>query len=97
MKAALLFTIFITVSYSIVMWVTLCAGCRPVSYFWSWDYTDVPGGTCINFNRFFLAGGAINIFNEVIILLIPFPRIIMLHMSIRKKLSILAIMALGIL
>jgi hypothetical protein len=69
--------------------------CRPVSHFW----TQFSGteGECIDVDRFFLALGILNMLNDFIILIIPFPRIVKLQMNPRKKLAICAILAVGIL
>ncbi|KAJ5971519.1 uncharacterized protein N7479_001437 [Penicillium vulpinum] len=68
--------------------------CKPVSHFW----TQFGGtkGKCINVNQFFLALGILNMLNDLIILIIPFPRIAKLQMTLRKKLAICGIMAVGI-
>lgn len=69
--------------------------CKPVSHFW----TQFSGtkGECINVNQFFLALGILNMLNDFIILIIPFPRISRLQMTLRKKLAVCGIMAVGIL
>ncbi|KAL4995234.1 hypothetical protein BDV10DRAFT_175183 [Aspergillus recurvatus] len=84
----------ITLSYPIIVWVTMSTACRPLSYFW----TQFSGtkGECIDINTFFLAAGIINMLNDIIILAIPFPRIIKLQMTLRKKLAVCGIMAVGI-
>jgi hypothetical protein len=73
----------------------MAGACRPVAYFW----TQFSGakGTCIDINRFFLALGILNMLNDFIVLTIPFPRIIKLQMTLRKKLAICGILAVGIL
>lgn len=95
LKMALAVAGFLTISYPIVIWVTMSTACKPVSHFW----TQFSGteGKCIDVNKFFLALGIINMINDIIILVIPFPRIIQLQMSTRKKIAICAIMAVGIL
>ncbi|KAJ5984565.1 hypothetical protein N7481_006664 [Penicillium waksmanii] len=94
LKVALAIAGFLAISYPIVIWVTMSTACKPVSYFW----TQFSGteGKCIDVNKFFLALGIINMINDIIILVIPFPRIIRLQMSARKKIAICAIMAVGI-
>ncbi|CAG7957192.1 unnamed protein product [Penicillium nalgiovense] len=64
------------------------------SHFW----TQFSGteGQCINVNQFFLALGILNMLNDFIIIVIPFPRIAQLQMTQRKKLAICGIMAVGI-
>ncbi|PYI31309.1 hypothetical protein BP00DRAFT_396487 [Aspergillus indologenus CBS 114.80] len=94
LKVALLFGAFLTLSYPIIVWVTMSNSCKPVTYFW----TQFSGtsGKCIDVDRFFLAAGILNMLNDFIILIIPFPRIVKLQMSMQKKLAISGIMAVGI-
>lgn len=94
LRAALIFGAFLTLSYPIIIWVTMGNACKPVTYFW----TQFSGaqGECINVNQFFLAAGILNMLNDFVILVIPFPRIIKLQMTTRKKLAICGIMAVGI-
>lgn len=86
---------FLTLSYPIVVWVTMSNSCRPVAYFWT-QFSDTEG-ECVDVNMFFLAAGIINMLNDFVILVIPFPRIIKLQMTLRKKLAVCGIMAVGIL
>ncbi|KAL4986518.1 hypothetical protein BDW68DRAFT_163138 [Aspergillus falconensis] len=94
LKIAMLVSGTITLSYPIIVWVTMSTACRPLSYFW----TQFSGtkGECIDINTFFLAAGIINMLNDIIILAIPFPRIAKLQMTLRKKLAVCSIMAVGI-
>ncbi|KAJ5310076.1 Transferase [Penicillium atrosanguineum] len=94
LKAALFFAGFLTSSYPIIIWVTMGNSCKPVSHFW----TQFSGttGECIDVDHFFLALGIINMLNDFIILVIPFPRIVKLQMNSRKKAAICAILAVGI-
>ncbi|KAJ5170013.1 uncharacterized protein N7500_002796 [Penicillium coprophilum] len=94
LKVALFGGLFFTLSYPIIIWVTMGNACQPVSYFW----TQFSGskGKCINVNQFFLALGILNMLNDFIVLIIPFPRIARLQMTLRKKLAICGIMAVGI-
>lgn len=95
LKIAICFGFFLTLSYPLTIWVTMANCCRPVSYFWN-KFSGAEG-KCINVNQFFLALGIINMLNDFIVLLIPFPRIVTLQMSIRKKVAICGIMAVGLL
>ncbi|KAJ5738130.1 hypothetical protein N7493_001285 [Penicillium malachiteum] len=45
--------------------------------------------------KFFIGAGVINMLNDFILLLIPFPRIIKLQMPVKKKAAICCIMAVG--
>ncbi|BCR90583.1 uncharacterized protein ACHE_60469S [Aspergillus chevalieri] len=88
------FGFFITISYPLTIWFTMANCCRPVSYFWN-KFSGAKG-TYINANQLFLALGIINILSDFIVLLIPFPRIVAPQMSIRKKMAICGIMAVGV-
>ncbi|KAL4901198.1 hypothetical protein BDW74DRAFT_182053 [Aspergillus multicolor] len=94
LKIAIAISGIITASYPIIVWVTMSCSCRPVSHFW----TQFSGttGTCIDINQFFLAAGIINMLNDFIILAIPFPRIVKLQMTLKKKVAVCGIMAVGI-
>ncbi|KAL3436150.1 hypothetical protein BDV09DRAFT_184527 [Aspergillus tetrazonus] len=94
LKIAIFVSGAITLSYPIMVWVTMSTACRPLSYFW----TQFSGtkGECFDINTFFLAAGIINMLNDIIILAIPFPRIIKLQMTLRKKVAVCGIMAVGI-
>ncbi|KAL4791315.1 hypothetical protein BDV19DRAFT_393178 [Aspergillus venezuelensis] len=83
-----------TLSYPLIVWITMANACKPVSFFW----TRFSGttGKCININQFFLAAGILNMLNDIFILVLPFPRIIKLQMTIKKKIAICGIMAVGI-
>ncbi|KAJ5206514.1 hypothetical protein N7491_002869 [Penicillium cf. griseofulvum] len=94
LKVTLIIGLFLTLSYPIIIWVTMGNACRPVSYFWT--QFSATEGKCINVNQFFLALGILNMLNDFIILIIPFPRIAQLQMTLRKKLAICGIMAVGI-
>ncbi|TPR01322.1 Oxidoreductase family, NAD-binding Rossmann fold protein [Aspergillus niger] len=52
-------------------------------------------GTCIDTDTFFLALGIINMLNDIVVLLIPFPQIAKLQMNRRKKVAISGILAVG--
>lgn len=54
-------------------------------------------GTCLDVAEFFIAAGILNMLNDFILLMIPFPRIAKLQMSTKKKLAIGGIMAVGFL
>ncbi|KAF5650626.1 Pth11-like integral membrane [Fusarium sp. NRRL 52700] len=87
------FGYFLSISYPIVVWVTMGNVCRPLDHFW----TQFAGtkGTCIDINTFFLALGIINMINDFYILLIPIPHIFRLQMSLRKRIGVAGILMLG--
>ncbi|PWY73062.1 hypothetical protein BO70DRAFT_389335 [Aspergillus heteromorphus CBS 117.55] len=93
LRVSLLVGFGLTLSYPIIVWVTMGNCCRPVSYFWN-EFSGATG-TCIDTDTFFLAAGVVNMVNDIVVLLIPFPRIAKLQMHFRKKVAICAILALG--
>ncbi|KAL3253152.1 hypothetical protein ABHI18_009679 [Aspergillus niger] len=84
---------FLTLSYPIIICVTMATACKPASYFW--NQFGGASGTCIDTDTFFLALGIINMLNDIVVLLIPFPQIAKLQMNRRKKLAISGILAVG--
>ncbi|BCR98090.1 uncharacterized protein AKAW2_31409S [Aspergillus luchuensis] len=84
---------FLTLSYPIIICVTMATACKPASYFW--DQFGGASGTCIDTDTFFLALGIINMLNDIVVLLIPFPQIAKLQMNRRKKVAISGILAVG--
>ncbi|VTT83788.1 unnamed protein product, partial [Fusarium fujikuroi] len=87
------FGYFLSISYPIVIQITMGNVCRPLGHFW----TQFAGtnGTCIDINTFFLALSIINMINNFYILLIPIPHIFRLQMSLRKKIGVAGILLLG--
>ncbi|KAF2089745.1 hypothetical protein K490DRAFT_22081, partial [Saccharata proteae CBS 121410] len=85
--------LFLTVVYPPILWITMAVACQPLDYYWN-QYIGAKG-TCINVTMFFLILGIINMVNDVVILLVPIPKILKLQVNYRKKMSILGIMLLG--
>lgn len=84
---------FLTSTYPFILWITMACACRPVSFYWT-QYLGEKG-SCINVSLFFLLLGIVNMFNDIVILLVPVPRIWGLHVNKRTKTSIIGIMLLG--
>ncbi|KAK6615436.1 integral membrane protein pth11-like protein [Botrytis cinerea] len=85
---------FFTCIYPIIMWIVMAAACRPLNFFWM-QYAGATEGQCIDYLLFFLVFGIVNMINDVIILIVPIPRILKLRMNKRKKFSVAGIMLLG--
>ncbi|KAJ1709592.1 hypothetical protein NYO67_8278 [Aspergillus flavus] len=93
LRLSLLVGFFLTLSYPIIVWVTMGNSCKPLSYFWG--QFNGGSGKCIDTNTFFLAAGIINMVNDIVVLMVPFPQIARLQMNPRKNIAICAILALG--
>ncbi|OJJ66259.1 hypothetical protein ASPBRDRAFT_138327 [Aspergillus brasiliensis CBS 101740] len=87
------FGFVLALSYPVIVWVTMGNCCQPLAHFW--NQFQGTSGTCIDTDTFFLAAGIINMVNDIIILLIPFPQIAKLQMNRRKKIAVCLILALG--
>jgi len=85
---------FFTCVYPFIMWITMAAACRPLSFYWR-QYVGDTDGKCIDVLLFYLVFGIVNMINDMIILVVPIPRILKLHMNTSKKVSVAGIMLLG--
>ncbi|KAF5020905.1 hypothetical protein F66182_7057 [Fusarium sp. NRRL 66182] len=87
------FGAFLVGSYPIYFMITMGFCCSPLPHYW----TRFKGteGTCINVGRFFVILATINFVTDVILLAIPVPKILELHMNKDKKIAVCAIFALG--
>ncbi|OJI88365.1 hypothetical protein ASPTUDRAFT_80173 [Aspergillus tubingensis CBS 134.48] len=93
LRISVLFGFVLALSYPVIVWVAMGNCCKPLSYFW--NQFQGASGTCIDTDTFFLATGIINMINDIIILIIPFPQIAKLQMNRRKKIAVCLILALG--
>lgn len=66
--------------------------CTPIAY--NWD-TSIQGGSCINYGAVVIAGGALNIVTDFVILTAPIPLVMRLHTNSQKKWQILLTFAMG--
>ena len=66
--------------------------CWPISYFW--DKTQV-GGKCINTYRYYMACAALNVFTDLVILILPMPIVWGLQLPKRQRLVLVGIFSLG--
>ncbi|RKL34114.1 hypothetical protein BFJ72_g9601 [Fusarium proliferatum] len=92
-KIAFWFGSFLVASYPVIFLFTMILGCTPISHYW----TQFKGteGTCIDVGQFFVILAIINLFTNVIVLLIPVPEVLKLQMSREKKGAVFGILALG--
>ncbi|KAI4600166.1 hypothetical protein KJ359_001268 [Pestalotiopsis sp. 9143b] len=85
---------FFTGVYPFIMWIVMATACRPLSFYWR-QYEGATDGKCIQVLTFYLAFGIVNMINDIIVLVVPIPRISRLQMNKRKKASVAGIMLLG--
>ena len=65
--------------------------CHPINYVWNKNID----GKCVNFNSVAWANAAINIFQDIIIILLPMNELRQLKLSNRKKIGMYAMFGVG--
>lgn len=104
----MLMRIFITPQFRLVafcvmalsfMWMvmTILAGlllCHPIKM--NWD-PQTPGGRCGNQYAAFVTVAAVDVFNEILLLLLPLPMVLNLHIGRRYKIGLACVFCSGIL
>ncbi|ROV98635.1 hypothetical protein VSDG_04342 [Cytospora chrysosperma] len=78
----------LTSCYPVIMFITMAAACRPVSFYWE-QYLGRTDGVCIDVTLFYLVFGIVNMVIDVVILVSPIPRIISLQLNKRRKFSVI--------
>jgi hypothetical protein len=85
----------IVVAYWIGFTLGLVFQCSPVAF--NWDRT-IPGGRCNEAKTGFLVSGSINVFVDVILVVMPIPVVWkMQHVNMLRKIGITGIFSLGLL
>lgn len=87
--------VFITITscFWIATTIACIFNCWPLKY--SWLTNASPAPYCFNFNVFWFATGVIEAVLDVCIILLPARMIIKLQMSVRNRLSMVAVFSLG--
>ncbi|KFY99223.1 hypothetical protein V498_00906 [Pseudogymnoascus sp. VKM F-4517 (FW-2822)] len=75
----------------IAFFIAVTLQCVPVKA--TWDMTQK--GTCINAGALVTAGAGFNIFDDIVIILLPVRELKHLHLSLRKRVAVIALFALG--
>ena len=65
--------------------------CIPVNAVWNLSVK----GKCINSNAVVFVGAGFSIFEDVVIILLPVPELKVLHLTLRKRLAVIFMFALG--
>ncbi|KAH7310709.1 hypothetical protein B0I35DRAFT_514727 [Stachybotrys elegans] len=65
--------------------------CNPIEKAW---YTDLPG-TCLDQTALFVANAGLHIFQDIVIYLIPVPLLWNIHRSLKQRISIITVFAIG--
>ncbi|OCL08895.1 hypothetical protein AOQ84DRAFT_266597, partial [Glonium stellatum] len=86
-------TIWINVMFYIACTIVEIFGCHPREKFWN---KLILGGSCVNLQAVILASSVLNFVSDLIVLALPQKTIWSLQMSLRKKVDVSAIFAIGI-
>lgn len=66
--------------------------CTPISGAWDWT---IPRSQCINLNAMAFANAGLGIMQDAVILFLPVPNLLHLHMNSLKKINLMFIFSLG--
>ena len=89
-RIAIMITMFAVVISSTVIIITQVSQCRPINRAWNKDQK----GTCLDLNMIALASAGVNIGQDTLILLIPFPILTNLTIALKQKIGMLFIFGL---
>ena len=84
----------IVACYFLACVVAAVLECTPVSYYWD---KSIRGGSCIDGTQFYRWNGVANLLIDFMILSITFPMVWGLNISLRQKVTLSGVFALGIL
>ncbi|KAI4768275.1 hypothetical protein E4T52_16625 [Aureobasidium sp. EXF-3400] len=85
---------FLACAYPFMVWGVMLGVCTPISHFWN-QYTEPEHGSCIDTTLFFLVAGIINMFIDIIILLISIPCVLRMNLRLRQRVLLICIFMLG--
>lgn len=66
--------------------------CKPIAY--AWD-KNIQGGSCINYKAVALAYAAIDIQQDILIIILPISALLKLQLCLKKKISMYAMFGVG--
>ncbi|KAI5366599.1 putative extracellular membrane protein, CFEM [Septoria linicola] len=88
--------IAINVAFGVALGLTVIFECSPVSYAWTrWDGEHT--GKCIDYSAQSYAISGLNTLLDIVTFLLPIPKLLQLPISLRKKVGVCLIFALGLL
>lgn len=85
------------VAYSVSAMIVIIFQCNPIAATWDPALRVLPTTTCINQVAAYLTQVSINIFADLLILILPIPTIWALQLPRRQKISVSSVFAVGLL
>ena len=86
--ATLLFCVLSSIAFILVT----VFQCAPIRYVWD---KNIEGGKCLNYNAVAWANAAINIFQDLIIVVLPIRETMSLQLSLKQKVGLVAMFFVG--
>lgn len=80
------------IAWSLALIFLIIFNCKPIAYFWD---KSIPGGHCLDTNLMGYCLGAVNTFTDVVVLLLPIPWLVRLHMDLSRKLALAGTFTIG--
>ncbi|KAL2850307.1 hypothetical protein BJY01DRAFT_245479 [Aspergillus pseudoustus] len=94
-RTATYICIAVCVCWAISFLVTGALICRPLSYIWhQWD--GEHEGVCLNHNAILIAHAIVNIVLDLVVIGLPIPTLVNLHLGWKKRLGICLMFLIGI-
>lgn len=85
------FVLFVTIGYMIAICLSLIFECHPIAKFWD----PSVEGKCLHVQDLYLANGILNVVTDFLVLLVPIPMLVALHVSTRQKVVLGCVFATG--
>ena len=85
------FVLFFTIGSLIALCFALIFECHPIAKFWD----PLIEGKCVDVAGLYLANGILNVIADFLVLLVPIPMLVTLHVSTRHKVILAGVFAAG--
>ncbi|KAI1759922.1 hypothetical protein GGR53DRAFT_511764 [Hypoxylon sp. FL1150] len=90
---AVYFTAFICAGGLGAIWFSVLFACKPIAA--TWDVRLAAGSTCVNSPAIYIIQAALGCVTDLMLLLLPIPTVIGLHLSVRHKAGLVGMFAIG--
>ncbi|KAL7926669.1 hypothetical protein ACQKWADRAFT_328355 [Trichoderma austrokoningii] len=85
--------VFVTV-WAMILFIGAFVICKPVQF--NWDKFNYPNGTCGDIKMLWAVTGGLNIFSDMVILLLPMPYLYGLSLQLYKKIGLMVTFGIGL-